>query len=136
MQILTELPLEVDLDDEPCTRLIPVLGQRILIRPAQQNVQGQQEPPVVEMQPEPQPAPDGDTLSIVGSLSEHGSAASAKLHEEIDAHRANNTAPLHWVQFNCRHVQPEQHRLRASHQAQAVEARLKTGGCKNEVRHC
>ena len=101
MQILTELPLEVDLDDEPCTRLIPVLGQRILIRPAQQNVQGQQEPPVVDMQPEPQPAPDGDTLSIVGSLSDHGSAASAKLHEEINGRRASNTAPLHWVQFNC-----------------------------------
>ena len=30
----------------------------------------------------------------------------------------------------------QQHRLRASHQAQAVKARLKTGGCKNEVRHC
>ena len=30
----------------------------------------------------------------------------------------------------------QQHHLRASHQAQAVKARLKTGGCKNEVRHC
>ena len=50
--------------------------------------------------------PDGDTLSIVGSLSDHGSAASAKLHEEINGHKASNTAPLHWVQFNC----PPEHR--------------------------
>ena len=37
----------------------------------------------------------------MSDLSDHGSAAAAKLHEEVDAHRANNTAPLHWVQFNC-----------------------------------
>ena len=37
-----------------------------------------------------------DLVSVVGDLSDRGSAASANLPEEIGAHRANKSAPLHW----------------------------------------
>ena len=72
----------------------------------QQNVLLLQEAPVDGKQPEPQPASEEDALSIAGSRSDHGDAASAKPHEEKTGHKASNISPLHWVQFNC----PLEHR--------------------------
>ena len=67
----------------------------------QQQVLLLQEAPVDGKQPEPQPASEEDALSIAGSRSDHGDAASAKPHEEKTGHKASNISPLHWVQFNC-----------------------------------
>ena len=64
------------------------------------------EAPVDDKQPGPQPASEEDALSIAGSRSDHGDAASAKPHEETTGHKASNISPLHWVQFNC----PLEHR--------------------------
>ena len=72
----------------------------------QQSVLLLPEAPVDDKQPEPQPASEEDALSIAGSRSDHGDAASAKPHEETTGHKASNISPLHWVQFNC----PLEHR--------------------------
>ena len=89
---------------------------------SQQNVQGQKEPPVVDMQPEPQPAPEMDRVSILSDLSDHGSAASAKLHEEINGHKQgqqHSTTSLGAIQLPPR-VQGQGHNGNMGNQCQLL----------------